>query len=349
MRVIRFDRDLNELKSQVESLEDLWALQKLIEPKDVVLATSFRRFKSEDKLRPDSGEKKMVHLELEVESMEIAESANKLRVSGKILSGNPPEFAQKGAFHTIDLEMQTTFTLRKSEFTAYHRKLIEEAKKKARQVKALIVVMDEKKALFAMLRNNGVKFSFELENNASKRDVKQFEAQKKEFFSELLTAIEAEKSERILVASPGFAKDEFKKYAADKNPKLEKTFVYDHVSSAEKTAVFELLKRGALETLVKEQKVQAEFEILEKLKASLGKGDGLNCYGVDEVRKALEMRAVDTLMIEDDLLRKDKSLNSLLTLAENSGVNMVIFNSEDDAGREFSAFKVAALLRYKIE
>lgn len=345
---MKFDRDLQELKAQVESLEDLWALQKLIEPKDILEGTSFRRFKSEDKLRPDSGEKKMVRLELEVESVEIAESVNKLRVSGKIIAGSPPEFAQKGAFHTIDLEMQTVFKLRKKEYLPYHRKLIEEAKKKARQVRALIVVMDEKKALMAHLRNNGIKFAFELENNASKRDVKQFEAQKKEFFQELLSAIESEKSERILVASPGFAKDEFKRFASEKNPRLEKTFVYDHVSSAEKTAVYELLKRGALETLVAEQKVQAEFEILEKLKASLGKGDGLNCYGVDEVRKALEMRAVDTLLIEDDLLRKDKSLNSLLTLAENSGVNTVIFNSEDDAGREFSAFKVAALLRYKI-
>ncbi|HLC47591.1 MAG TPA: mRNA surveillance protein pelota [Candidatus Norongarragalinales archaeon] len=349
MRVLKFDRDMHELKAQVESLEDLWALQKLIEPKDVLEATSFRRFKSEDKLRPDSGEKKMVRLELEVESVEIAESVSKLRVSGKILSGSPPEFAQKGAFHTIDLEMQTVFKLRKVEFTAYHKKLVDEAKKKARQVRALIVVMDEKKALFATLRNNGVKFSFELENNASKRDVKQFEAQKKEFFSELLEAISSEKSEKILIASPGFAKDEFKKYSQDKDPQLEKTFLYDHVSSAEKTAVYELLKRGALETLVKEQKVQTEFGLLEKLKASLGKGDGLCCYGIEEVGKALGMRAVDTLMIEDALLRKNKDMNDLLEKAERSGVETVIFNSEDDAGREFSAFKIAALLRYRIE
>ncbi|MFH1751170.1 MAG: mRNA surveillance protein pelota [Candidatus Micrarchaeota archaeon] len=349
MRILKLDLQMQELKAQVESLEDLWALQKLIEPGDVLEGTSFRRYKSEDRLRPDSGEKKLVHLELEVEGVEIAESVNKLRVSGKILGGSPPEFVQKGAFHTIDLEMQTKFKLRKKEFLQYHKKLIDESKKKARQVRALLVVMDEKKAQMALLRNNGVKFSFELENSGSKRDVKMFEERKKDFFSELLKAIESEKSEKILIASPGFAKDEFRRYALDKNPRLEKTFLYEHVSNAEKSAVYELLKRGALEKLVKEQKVQIEFGLLEKLKASLGKGDNLSCYGVSEVQNALEMRAVETLMIEDDLLRKNKELNVLLEKAENSGVTSIIFNSDDDAGREFSAFKIAALLRYRLE
>ncbi|MFH0971457.1 MAG: mRNA surveillance protein pelota [Candidatus Micrarchaeota archaeon] len=348
MRVLKFDLAEQELKAAVESIEDLWQLQKLIEKKDILLATSFRRFKSDDKLRPDSGEKKLVHLELEVEEVEIAESANKLRVSGKILGGSPAEFVSKGSFHTVDLELHSVFRLRK-QFLPYHMKLIDEAKKKARTIKAQIVVMDERKAQMAMLRNSGVKFSFELENGASKRDVKRFEEEKKAFFSEILKAIEAEKSERILIASPGFAKDEFKKYAKDKNPQLESTFLYEHVSNAEKTAVFELLKRGAIEKLIAGQKVQQEFEILEKLKASLGKGDHLSCYGLDEVRNAIEMKAADTLMIEDELLRKDKALNQLMQRAENSGVKIVIFNSEDDAGREFSAFKIAALLRYKLE
>jgi protein pelota len=347
MKVLRFDLALSILKAQVETIEDLWQLQKLIEKKDILLATSFRRFKSEDKLRPDSGEKKLVNLELEVDEVEISESVNKLRVSGRILSGSPPEFAQKGAHHTIDLELQSVFSLKK-EFLPYHMKLIDEAKKKAKQVKALILVMDDRKAMLAMLRSNGIKFSFELENEGSKRDLKQFEEKKKDFFSEILKAMESQAVERILVASPGFAKDEFKKYAHEKNPKLEATFLYEHVSNAEKSAVYELLKRGALEKLIAGQKVQREFELLERLKASLGKDDHLSCYGLDEVEKAIDMRAIALLMIEDELLRKNKALNLLMEKAERNGAEIAIFNSDDDAGREFSAFKIAALLRYKL-
>ncbi|MFH1257675.1 MAG: mRNA surveillance protein pelota [Candidatus Micrarchaeota archaeon] len=346
MRVLKFDRELQELKASVETLEDLWFLRKLIEKGDILLATSFRRFKSEDKLRPDSGEKKIVHLELAVEEVEIAESANKLRVSGKILSGNPPEFVQKGSHHTIDLEMKGVFTLKK-EFLAYHQKLISDSKKKAAQVKALIVVMDEHKALLAQLRNDGLKFMFEIENSASKRDLERFRKEKEDFFRELMEAIGRENSERVLIASPAFAKDEFRDYVAEKDPKLGKTFLYEHVSSAEKTAVYELLKKGALEKLISEQKVQKEFGALERLKASLGRSDGLSCYGLEEVKNAISMRAVSELLIEDEMLRKDRDANAMLEKAEHSGAKILIFNSEDDAGREFAAFKIAALLRFR--
>ncbi len=348
MRVFKVDEEQHEMKAAIESLEDLWALQKLIEKGDVLLATSFRRYKGEDKLRPDSGEKKLVHLELEVEKVEIAENVNKLRVSGKILGGSPPEFVQKGSFHTIDLELRSTFSLRK-DLLPYHKKIIAESKRKARQLKALIIVMDEKKALLAHLRNNGVKFSFELENSGSKRDVKQFEMKKKEFFTELLQAIESENSEKILIASPGFSKEEFKKYVQGKNPSLEKKFLYEHVSNAEKSAVYELLKKGSIERLISEQKVQGEFEMLEKLKTSLGKNDHLSCYGIAEVENAMQTGAAEVLLIEDELLRKQKELNSLIDLADKSSTKVMIFNSEDDAGREFSAFRIAALLRYRLE
>ncbi|MEK6843400.1 MAG: mRNA surveillance protein pelota [Candidatus Micrarchaeota archaeon] len=347
MHVIRFDQELSELKAKVESLEDLWFLQKLIEKGDVLLAVSFRRFKSDDKLRPDSGEKKMVHLELLVEETEIAENANKLRVSGKILSGSPPEFAQKGAHHTIDLELKSVFSVRK-EFLPYHKKLISESKKKAAKVRALIVVLDDHKALLANLRNDGIKFLFELENSASKREPAKFKKAKDEFFAEILEAISRETPERILIASPGFSKEEFQKFAKEKNPTLEKAFMYDHVSNAEKSAIYELLKKGALERLISEQKMQTEFEQLERLKASLGKNDHLSVYGVDEVTKAIDANAVETLLIEDLLLRKDRALNNLMQKAENHGAKIVIFNSEDEAGLEFSAFKIAAMLRYRL-
>ncbi len=348
MRVLRFDRQVGELKAAVETIEDLWFLKKLISEGDVIIATSFRRHKSEDKLRPDSGEKMLVHLDLKIESVELAESVNKLRITGKILSGSPEEYVQKGAHHTIDLELRSTFKLRK-QFLPYHIRLIEDAKKKAASLKALIVVMDEQKALLASLRNNGLKFLFEIESDASKRDAESFKKKKDAFFKELLLAILQENSPRTLIASPGFSKDDFRKYVEDQDPSLGKTLLFDHVSSAEKTAVYELLKKGALERLISEQKVEKEFEALEKLKASLGREDGLSCYGIDEVRTAVEMKAAEVLLIEDELLRKDRVLNAVMEKAEHSGAKIVIFNSEDDAGREFSAFKIAALLRYRIK
>ena len=88
---------------------------------------------------------------------------------------------------------------------------------------------------------------------------------------------------------------------------------------------------------------------LEKLKESVSRDDGLSLYGRDEVRRAVGAKAVSLLMISDELLRKDKPLNSTVEEAERNGARVLIFNSQDEAGSEFAAFKIAALLRFKLQ
>ncbi|MBU1197911.1 mRNA surveillance protein pelota [Candidatus Micrarchaeota archaeon] len=345
MRVLRFEE--TELKGDIETLEDLWLLSRIIERGDKLIGTSFRRVKALDLQRADSGEKKRVKLLLEIDQVEYAEASNKLRVTGKILEASPPEFAQQGQFHTLDLEIHTRFTLIKA-FQIYHKKLLEEARKKARAAKALIIAMDEHHALFATLQQNGLRFLFEIENQASKRDAKTFSTMQQQFFEEVLEAAKKRKAERMIIAGPGFTKDEFKRFAQNKDPVISKTFWFEHASSAEKTAVFELLKKGLLQKVVSGQKIQDEFLALERLKKSLGTLDGFAVYGIEPVREALSAGAVDTLLIADSLLRSDKSFNSLLEQSEKLGARILIFNSEDDAGKEFAAFQLAALLRFKL-
>ncbi len=346
MRVLKFEAE--ELKGEVESLEDLWLLSRLVEPGDKVKGTSFRRVKALDLTRADSGEKKLVRLLLEVTQVEFAEAVTRLRITGKILEASPEDFAQQGQHHTLELEIGSRFRLYKP-FQLYHKALLEEARRKAKHVKALILVMDEKQALFSVLQPNGIRFLFEIENPASKRDPKTFEELQRKYFEEVLETLEKKEAERKIIAGPGFTKDEFKRFAEQKNPRLCKQLWFEHASSAEKTAVYELLKTGVLEKVVQGQKVQEEFAALEALKKSLGKEDGLAVYGVQEVQEALSMGAVQTLLISDLLLRSDKSLNSLLEQAERLKSKLLIFNSEDDAGREFSAFQIAALLRFKLK
>ncbi len=350
MRISKFVQgEEGVLKAEAESLEDLWLLSRLVEAGDRLEGTSFRRVKALDLQRADSGEKKLVRLLLEVSQVEFAEAANKLRVTGKILEASPEDFAQQGSFHTIDLEPRSRFTLFKR-FQLFHRKLLEDARHRAKAAKALIVVMDDRQALLSVLQQNGVKFLFELQNEASKRDPKKFQEQQQEFLAEILDALQKRSSAgRIIVAGPGFTKDEFRRLAEEKDPRLAKKIWFEHASSAEKSAVYELLKSGVLRKAVEGQKLQEEFTALEALKKSLGRDDGMVVYGVQEVKEALSANAVEKLLVSDVLLRSDKKLNSLLEHSARQGAEVVIFNSEDDAGREFSAFQIAALLRYRLK
>jgi len=66
------------------------------------------------------------------------------------------------------------------------------------------------------------------------------------------------------------------------------------------------------------------------------------------VAKAVEYNAVEKLAVLDELVRKNRTAYSLVEKAREKGAELVIFDSNDDAGREFEAFKIAALLRFKI-
>lgn len=341
----RIDEKHGELKLEPHSLEDLWHLTKLIEPGDVVAGHSERRFKTRDLTRPESGEKKKVFIELRVENVEFAEAVNKLRITGKILSGTPEEFVQTGEHHTIDVELGESILLKK-ELSVYHQKILQEALKKSKAQETTIIVIDDEKALVSELTSNaGVRFLYEIRNEANKRDPKTFDELKKKFFSEVLKTVQAGK-ENIVIAGPGFTKDDFKKYVTQKTPDLLKKISFESTSSAERSGVLELLKKGVLQKILGKQKLSEEFQLLEEFKKRIARGE-LACYGENDVEKAILAGSVEKILVADELLRKSRKTQELVVQAEKLGATTVVFNSDDDAGKEFKHFALAALLRFK--
>lgn len=348
VRVLKIDELEGVIKVEPKGLEDLWYLSTLIQPGDVVEGKSFRRHKTagNEGDRPDSGEKKPVFLAVSASSVEFAESANKLRVTGKIVSGEPEELVQVGSFHTIDIEEGHAITIKKK-ITAYDLEILDEAKRSAKAVKAAVVAIDERKANFFTITASGIHAVAEIESGASKRDLNAFDGAKKSFFAELYSIISNAQFETLVVAGPGFAKDEFAKYLKAKDPKMASKARLEHASTAERNAASEILKRGALERVFSEQKVQDEFNFLEKLKISIAKDDGLSCYGLAQVQEASGRQAIGTLLVLDKLGRTNQAVAEIMKSARQAKARTVIFNSADEAGAEFSTFGIAALLRYK--
>lgn len=348
MKVLKREKD--SIKLEPQTLEDLWFVSRLVDEGDEVSASSFRRFKSTDKLRGDSGEKKRVFIRLRLENTEFSEHGNKLRLHGVIVSGTPQEFVQLGEHHTIDVGPRTHLTLHK-ELSAYNKEILQEALKQSGKVKAALVVLDERHARVAVLTATGVRFSAELSCAASKRDLKRFEEYQKKFFHELADALERMEQDRVIIAGPGFAREEFLKWLKDKRPGLAAKASLEHASTTEKSGVYELLKRGVVERLLGEQKLEKEFKALEELKKRVAK-EGLAVYGLSEVEAAVNAGAVETLLVSDELLRKSSphaaKANELIESSRKLRAGVLIFDSKDDAGKEFKAFGVAALLRYQV-
>ncbi|MFH0714112.1 MAG: mRNA surveillance protein pelota [Candidatus Micrarchaeota archaeon] len=348
MKIRHFDKGEGELKVEPQSLEDLWYLMKIVEPGDKAKGHSFRLWKPQDALRPGAAERKPVKIEIRVEKVEFAQAANKLRLTGTILAGEPEDFCPRGEHHTLDTGIGETIEVKK-EFNPYHEAMLEEAKKRSKHLKVIVLVIDEEKGLFAELETKGIVFGVEIHNNANKRDPKSFDERNKKYFETTASELDKRaKTGKVLVAGPGFAKDNLKKLIDANYRELAKRVVYEHAGSAETTAVVELLKRGLLQRLMTEQKLQDEFEALEKFKTSLGRNDGLSVYG-ENVSKVINTGAVSEFLVLDEKLRKDKIVQAELTTAKKMGAKITIFNSEDEAGMEFKSFKVAVLLRYRVD
>jgi protein pelota len=347
MRVIHFDQEGGTLKAEAKGLEDLWYLSMIVTPGARVAGRSFRRFASTGEGdRAKSGEKKPVAVVVEAEQVEFSESANRLRVTGKIISGEPEEYVQAGAYHTLDVEVGSVITVSKG-FTAFDREMVAEAKKSARAIKAAVLALDERKATFSVITNSGIRHRAEVESGASKRDLKGFDEAKKGFFFELYKMLSGAECDALIVAGPGFAKDEFAKYVKEKDEKLFSKIRIEHASTAERNAASELLKRGAIGRLMESQRMQEEFDALEALKKSVAKDDGYSCYGPDEVAKAVGSGAASQLLVLDEVARKDAKVQQMIRAVRSAGGRVMIFNSQDDAGAEFKSFGIAAMLRYR--
>jgi len=341
MRVTHFDRKTGELKVAVETMDDLWHLEKVISNGDVVEGRTMRTVKIGTK-----EEKKPVFIGISVEDVEFAKAANRLRVRGKIIFGNPEEFVQMGRYHTIEVGEGSKIKIKKN-WKDYQIKRLRQAEKESKRPMIRIIVMDEEKALTALLRGYGVDYGHEINNPAGKRD-DDYDKKVLQYYGDVTAEI-SRHPEKYVVAGPGFAKENLKDFIKKKEPGLLKRIIFETCSYAERNGVDELLKRGVIEKVAGEERIENETKLIEEVIAQIHKDTGRVAYGIAEVKKAADLHAIDKLLVLDEYLRTSEEAENVTETAEKGGSEIIIFSMESDPGIKLKGFgKIAALLRYKI-
>lgn len=343
MRITHFDRKCGEMKISIETLEDLWHLERVLRPKDRVEARTLRSVKFGE----GKEEKKPVTILLEVDSAEFAESANRLRVGGKIISGTPEDFIQIGRHHTFEFEPSDKLKIIKV-WKAYEVDRLEKAVAQSRKPLLRIVVMDESDATTAILKGYGISYGPEIRCMGSKREGN-YEEKVRGYYGEVASYI-SKYPEKFIVAGPGFAKDGLKEFLKEKYPDLLSRISFENCSTAEKSGVTELLKRGVVAKIAGEAQLEKEEKLLEDFMLHLNKDDGLAAYGKGQVKNAVECKAVSILMVLDENLRKDAEVEEIAELGEKNRAELMFFSSESDGGQKLKGFGgVAAILRFRLD
>ncbi|NMC75804.1 MAG: pelota family protein, partial [Candidatus Methanofastidiosa archaeon] len=163
----------------------------------------------------------------------------------------------------------------------------------------------------------------------------------------ILEFIEKYSLRNIIIAGPGFYKDEFLNYVKENRPEMNTTVITENVSTGGRAGIYECIKRGMLEKAQKDLRISLETKAVEKLFEGIVKNESV--YGIKSIQKALEYGAVDELLIVDKFL-KNLEYEEITEKARDQRATVHVISSEHDAGKKLEGIGgIGATLRFKIE
>jgi protein pelota len=329
-----------EIRLFAESVDDLWHLSHLIRPGDLVFATTFRSVETvTDKIRPEKPEKKPVRLGIRVEGVAFHPYADRLRISGVIEHG-----VDQGSHHTINLdtgnEVSVIRTWRQVDLDRIDRAV------KATSTGAVhILAVEEGEAELHRIRQYGPELVSTVVQGSSKgADTGSARGLLFERVAQLL----AEVTGTVVIAGPGFVKDEAAKYLKAKIPDLADRCIAIETRRSGRGAVTEALGKGVLERITGDIQLKREAELLDLFLERMGKGEPV-AYGRAEVEEAISAGATEQVLVIDEMVR-NRRVAELLERAEKTRAKVTVFSSLFDPGQQLAALGgIAAVLRFRVK
>jgi protein pelota len=322
-----------------ESIDDLWHLQHLISAGDFVFATTFRSVESaSDKIRPEKVEKRPVRLGVRVEKIEFSAHGVRLRLTGIIEQG-----VDAGAYHTINVETGHEISVIR-QWRPMDFERIDRAVKSSVYGVIHILTIEEGEAELFRLRQFGPESVITVTMGSGKGAEIDSRGS---FFEHLITYI-SEISGPLIIAGPGFVKEDFIKFAKNRNSAPAIRAIVVETRRIGRGAVQEVVGKGTLDKMIDDIQLSREVKCMDEVLVRISQS-GPVAYGRVEVADAVGFGAADQVLVADTLLR-DAEIARIIEKAESMRAAVVVLSSSFEPGERLCALGgVAALLRYKLE
>ncbi|KAI8924878.1 hypothetical protein BC831DRAFT_463271, partial [Entophlyctis helioformis] len=297
-----------------EEPEDMWHTYNLLCVGDQLRASTVRRIVSES--ATGSTDKSAVRLSLTVSVEEVFfdTQACVLRVNGRNATEN--KFVKLGAYHTIDLELNRPFTLGKAEWDSISLERIDDACDISKRADIAAVVMQEGVANICLVTESMTIVRQRIETSIPRKrrgTTTDHDKGMNRFYDQIMQSIVRHVDfavvKVLIIASPGFVKDNLFKYIMDSAVKTENKLMIEnknkivlvHCSSGHKHALTEVLQEPAIQARLSDTKYAREVRTLESFYKILASEPSKAFYGYKYVQKAAERNAVGVLMVSDAL------------------------------------------------
>ncbi len=344
-----------------EDMDDLWHLYNVILPGDQVAARTVRRVRrdSGDTSRPDKGERRRMYIRLTVEEVALHKYSNRLRIKGKILEG-PEDFVSIGTYHTINVEPNLKVEIVKERWpNLLLRRLQDAAARKGQRL--IIVAVEEDQASIGIIDDSGIDVRVEIHGTARGKYGKYI--QTAETMDQMFAGIATQLQEllqrlpegtRVVIVGPGSTKEKLAEHLKNNVPASKGRVLLEHVSTGTVAGIYEALNRGIIERIASEIRLNREIRLMEDVMKNLGKDTGKTAYGWDDIVRAVQFGAIETLLVLDKLFREAqpdyrRELENIMRQVEKQAGSIEIFSADHQAGKQLEGLGgLAALLRFRL-
>jgi peptide chain release factor subunit 1 len=224
-----------------------------------------------------------------------------------------------------------------------------------------LLVMDRKEAAIGMLEGkrieilqkmtSGVPSKIRAGGQSSQRFHRITEGLTKDFYKRIAEEMkkiffDMPKLKGIIIGGPIPTKDEFIDGEYLPTRLREKVIGRVDIGGSDESGLKELVEKSR--DILADQEIVYEKKVLEKFFETLGEKPDLAYYKEDDIRKALQYGAVETLIISKDF---DKTLaREFMNLARDIDSKVEIVSTETTEGEQFNNLSGAgAILRFKIQ
>ena len=212
-------------------MDDLWHLSHIIEVGDNASSLTTRRIQdnSGDKIRGDRGVKKTFYLGLDIEGISFQLFTGKLRLTGVITRG-PDDLIPLGSHHTLEVKLNTPITIKKDRWHNWAINRLNQAIEASKKLSAIIVVLEDDTATLGLMRQYGIEYYGPIKGNVSGKRIMDKNRQKNiiNFYEKVIESItKFDSIQNIVLAGPGFVKNDFFDYLKDKHQDLAKISIIE--------------------------------------------------------------------------------------------------------------------------
>ncbi len=344
MKILQKDLKHGLVKVRIDSPDDLWHVEGIVEPADIVSGMTERKIKLGGSEEKSKISRINVFLKIKVEKISFEEN---LRISGPIIEG--PEDVPKGDYHTFNIEEGTVISIEKEHWSKYVLKKLDDASKQT-AFHILLVAFDREDAIFALLKNNGYETLLEIKGDVAKKGL---DEKKTGFYKEIILKMKdydvKYSFNSIILASPAFWKEYLLKELDD--DVLRKKITLATCSSIDGSTINEILKRPELTTVLDKDKSSRESSLIEELLGAISKDNA--AYGINDVKSKIDAGNISVLLISENLIRKMRSektygqIDLMMEQAESLNAEIRIISSEDASKKLDGLSGIACLLRWK--